>query len=139
MCLSRLVSQPTALIGGSTAALLARVLDSPRVRAYLAAARWAHGEDMDAAIAALRAAGREWEMSLHLPQRDTSPRSRSDPQHCAWTVEQAAEHLHLSIRRVQELARENSIEGRRIGQRWELDPTSVAAYQHHRQQKRTAA
>ena len=38
------------------------------------------------------------------------------------TAEQAAEYLHLNVKRVQALAREGKLPGRRVGRKWLFDP-----------------
>jgi molybdopterin-binding protein len=38
------------------------------------------------------------------------------------SAEQAAEYLHLNVKRVQALAREGKLPGRRVGRKWLFDP-----------------
>ncbi|PZS14117.1 MAG: hypothetical protein DLM60_19655 [Pseudonocardiales bacterium] len=130
----RFVSEPTALVSGSGAALLARLLTSPQVRAFRATAGWTHGGDIEEAISSIVAAGRAWETSLDLAQRDTATRRGLVYPTCEMlTVEESSERLNLSNRQIQHLARSGRITGRRVGRRWELDVRSVTKYQKRAQ------
>jgi hypothetical protein len=135
---SHLITEPTALISGTAAFLLSRLLRSPQVTAYIRSAGWVGGDDFDLALAAIHAAGRAWETTINLPQRENARanvRSLSNP--ATMSIEAAAGHLGLSVRRTQELAQSGLLEGQRTGRRWVLDEASVRNYQHHHQ-KRTA-
>jgi excisionase family DNA binding protein len=123
-----------ALISGSGAYLLSRLLRSPQVAAYIRGAGWIGGDDFAAAVHAINAASDAWQAGLELQQRQNARRYELPDSCCAMmTVEEAAECLNLSIRRVQKLAQEGSLTGRRVGRRWELDSGSVQAYRerHH--------
>lgn len=132
--MSRFIDAPSAVVSGSAAFLLSRLLKAPPVTAYMAAARWVHGPDVERTLHAIHRAARAWEASLErenaAPDRTVCPDSR-------WTVEQAAEHLGLSRRRVQELARAGWFTGRREGRRWVLDEASVLDY--HRRERNGSA
>jgi molybdopterin-binding protein len=41
------------------------------------------------------------------------------------SAEQAAEYLHLNVKRVQALAREGKLPGRRVGRKWLFDPRDL--------------
>ena len=41
------------------------------------------------------------------------------------SAEQAAEYLHLNVKRVQALAREGKLPGRRVGRKWLFDPREL--------------
>jgi excisionase family DNA binding protein len=128
----RFIEYPAAVVTGPEAFLLSRVLKAPSVVAFLRRARWFHGGDVQAMLEAIDRAARAWESRLTLAQRHTALRSDPLPAHSRWTVEQAAKHLGLSHRRVQELARAGWLTGKREGRRWGLDEASVLNYQHRR-------
>jgi hypothetical protein len=126
---------PAAVITGSAAFLLSKLLRAPPVAAYIHQALWLHGDDFDAMLAAVHAAGRGWESTVHLAQRDNVRayvRSPANPG--TMGTKDAAAILGLSIRRTQELTKLGSLTGHRVGRRWELDPGSVRAHRHHHQQ-----
>jgi excisionase family DNA binding protein len=124
---------PAAVVNGTGAFLLSRLLRSPQVAGYIRDNVWLHGPDFNRVIAAIHAAGRAWESTVDLPQRD-SVRVRMHPPTISGTlnIEAAALILGVSIRRTQELASKGTIRGRRVGRRWQLDTTSVHAHHHHR-------
>jgi excisionase family DNA binding protein len=125
-----------ALISGPGAYLLSRLLRSPPVAAYMRSAGWVGGDDFNAALAAIHAAGRVWEDTIKLPQRDNARANvRSLSNLATMSIEGAAGLLGLSVRRTQELAQQGSLTGRRVGRRWELATSSVHAYQHHHQKR----
>lgn len=126
---SRIITEPAAIVAGSGAYLLSRLLRSPSVLAYIRNAGWLHTDDFGEAVHAIHVAARAWETSISLPQRENA-RANEIPgrYHGILTVEESAEELSLSLRRVQELARSGRIAGRRVGRRWELDRSSVIAY-----------
>jgi excisionase family DNA binding protein len=129
--MSRLISEPSAVVGGSAAFLLSRLLRAAPVIAYMCRAGWVGGDDFDATLAAIHAAGRGWESTIKLPQRENARgRELSRPGYA--TIEEAAETLHLSRRRTQELAQAGSITGRRVGRRWQLDQRSIMIYQQRK-------
>jgi molybdopterin-binding protein len=43
------------------------------------------------------------------------------------SAEQAAEYLHLNVKRVQALARSGKLPGRRVGRKWLFDPADLEA------------
>jgi molybdopterin-binding protein len=43
------------------------------------------------------------------------------------SAEQAAEYLHLNVKRVQALARSGKLPGRRVGRKWLFDPRDLEA------------
>jgi hypothetical protein len=133
---SHLITGPAAVITGQAAFLLSRFLRTPQVTECMRSAGWLGGDDFDAALAAIHAAGRAWESTITLPRRDdarVSVRSLSNP--ATMSIEAAAGRLGLSIRRTQELAQSRLLEGQRIGRRWILDEASVQSYQHHHQKR----
>lgn len=137
---SGFIPAPAAIITGQAAYLISRWLRTPSAIASMRNAKWLPGPDVAHALNAIHQAGREWQTGLELRQRDTASRCELPNPNCVtMRVEEAAEYLNLSIRRVQELAQQESISGRHVGRRWELDPISVRAYrERHHQQKRSA-
>lgn len=128
-----------ALISGSGAFLLSRLLRSPQVVAYMRSAGWLGGDDFDLALAAIHTAGRAWEATINLPRRDNarvSVHSLSNP--ATMSIEDAAGLLGLSVRRIQELAQSGSLEGQRIGRRWILDEVAVRREYERRQRQHAA-
>lgn len=138
---TRFVSEPAALIGGPGAYLLSKLLKEPPVAAFIRDARWLHGPDFDLAVAAVHAAGRAWQATVDLPRRGNAVRFERSAADCTtmnpMSTKQAAEHLDLGIRQVQELAKSGRITGRRVAGRWQLDPSAVRAY--HQQKRAPAA
>jgi excisionase family DNA binding protein len=136
----RLITEATALVSGSGAFLLSRLLRSPQVTTYMRSAGWLGGDDFNAALAAIHTAGRVWENTIKLPQRDNARANvRSPANPATMSIEDAAGLLGLSVRRTQELAQSGLLEGQRIGRRWILDEDSVRNYQHqHHHQKRAS-
>ncbi|MGH3511651.1 MAG: helix-turn-helix domain-containing protein [Pseudonocardiaceae bacterium] len=137
---STVITEPAAVISGSGAYLLARLLKAPPVTAYVRSANWLHGDDFAAAIRAINAASDAWQATVNLPERHNDRRGERSEQHCGTlTVMQASEHLDLGPRQVQRLAQAGRIDGRRIGGQWALDQKSVNIYQRRHQQERAAA
>jgi excisionase family DNA binding protein len=125
-----------AIVTGSGAYLLSRLLRRPPVTAYMRGAGWLHNDDFGATVRAIHEAARAWERSLDLEHRENVGGYEIPGRCCGTlTVEQSAEELGLSPRRVQELARAGRITGRRVGRRWEISPASVRAYQQQRERK----
>jgi hypothetical protein len=128
--MDKFITEPTALVSGSTAWLLSKVLHSPTViKVLVNAPASVNRADLNATVAAIDAAGRAWETGLCLQKRDNAITPSAVVQHCL-TTEQASDYLKLSVRRVQELA--PSLDGKRIGRRWMLPAAAVREYEQRK-------
>jgi excisionase family DNA binding protein len=122
-----------AVITGPGASLLSRLLQAPQVLAFIRTAKWLHGDDFGQAVRAVHTAGRTWETSIGLRERNNAIRYElPGPNRATLSVEEASEHLGIGKRQVQNLVRAGRIAGHRLGGRWALDPTSVKIYQQKR-------
>ncbi|MGH3573383.1 MAG: helix-turn-helix domain-containing protein [Pseudonocardiaceae bacterium] len=129
-----------AIVSGSAAYLLSRLLRAASVTSYIRGAAWLHGDDFGHAVHTIHQAARAWQLGVELGQRDNAPRHEpSHSEHGTISTDEAAGMLHLSRRRTQELAQQGHITARRNGRSWELNSASVGVYQRHQQQKRTSA
>lgn len=123
------MEHPSALISGGTAAFLSRLLRSPNIRRVLdRPPAWVNRADVAVTVDAIHEAGRAWETSITLQQRDNAVALGAAVQ--CWTTKRAAEHLRMSQRRVQELASE--LGGKRIGREWRIPATMVREYAKRR-------
>jgi excisionase family DNA binding protein len=125
---TRLIGARTALVSGSTAWLLSRILRSPAVKRLLAhPPAWIERGDLADTINAVDQAGKAFEVALSALERgNEAPLSAMVPQ-SEFTTRQAAERLGLSQRRVQELA--TLLGGRRVGRQWRLPEAAVREYE----------
>lgn len=128
--------ESAALLSGPAALVVSRVLHSPNVVTVLAdLPRWLqrYRSEIHAAVEAVHRAARAYESGVAALEREDvvvsgAVRAHSD-QH--WTTRQAADHLRLSRRRVQELA-SAELGGRKVGRQWLFDEVVVREYQRHR-------
>lgn len=124
------IGVPTAMVSGASAWLIARILRSPNViKVRTNPPSGLDRADIAATVRAIHEAGRAWENSLALQQRDNAVALSAVVPHC-WTTQQTAMYLRLSLRRVQELAPE--LGGRRNGRQWLIPAAAVRAYEQQR-------
>lgn len=124
-----------ALVRGSSAWLLSRILASPGVAAVVNnSPQWVDRAELAATIAAIHTAAQRFDTaSAALEREDAAPLGAVMPQSDRdreWTVRRAADFLGLSTRRVQERAVE--LGGRKVGRQWIFDAAAV----HHEHEKR---
>lgn len=122
-----------ALVRGSSAWLLSRILASPGVAAVVNnSPQWVDRAELAATIAAIHTAARRFDTTTAaLEREDAAPLGAVMPQSApGWTVRRAAAYLGLSHRRVQEIAAE--LGGRRVGRAWILDEAAVREYERRR-------
>lgn len=123
-----------ALVRGSSAWLISRILNSPAVaKVVTSPPRLVDRAELAATVAAIHQASRAFETSVTALERGNETTAGAVAPQSEWTTKQAADHLRMSQRRVQELAAE--LGGRKIGRQWLLD--EVAVRREH--QRRTAA
>lgn len=124
-----------ALVHGSSAWLLSRILASPGVATVVSnPPGWVDRAELAATIAAIHTAASRFDTasSAAHEREDAALLGAVTPQlDPAWTVRRAADYLGLSDRRVQELAAE--LGGRRVGRAWILDEVAVREYERRRQ------
>jgi hypothetical protein len=127
-----------ALVHGSSAWLLSRILASPGVAAVVKnLPQWVDRVELAATIAAIHKAAQRFDTaSSAAHEREDAallgavmPESGPD-----WTVRRAADFLGLSERRTQELAAQ--LGGRKIGRQWIFDDLAV---RHEHERRRQAA
>lgn len=129
MSTSRYVEH-AAIVSGSGASLLSRLLRSPQVTAYIRGAVWLHGDDFGHAVHAIHEAACAWDTTNNLRERNTAIRcERSVPDCATMNTEEASQQLGIGERRVQQLAQRGCITGHRVGGKWRLDTRAVTAYQ----------
>ena len=134
---TRLIGARTALVSGSSAWILGRILRSPDVRRVLAhPPAWIEHGDLADTVMAIDQAARAFEVSLTASERGNEAplgavMPESDP---AWTVRRAADFLGLSERRTQELAAQ--LGGHKIGRQWIF---AGPALHHERERRRQRA
>jgi hypothetical protein len=131
MCLSKLINQSTAMVSGSPAVLLDRLLRSPNVAKVLSCPpSWVDFGDLATTVAAIHLAGRAW--AEQAAREDATVLNAVVPD-CpsVWTVQRAAEYLQLSQRRTQEIARAQ-LGGRKSGRAWVLDEVAVRVFERER-------
>jgi hypothetical protein len=123
-----------ALVRGSSAWLLSRIVASPGVTTVLNnPPGWVDRTELAATIAAIHKAARGFDTASAAPERDTATALGAvmpESDLLGWTVRRAADFLGLSDRRVQEMAPE--LGGRRVGRQWLLDEVAV----HHEGERR---
>jgi hypothetical protein len=126
-----------ALVRGSAAWLLSRILASPGVATVVNnPPRWVDRVALAATVAAIHTAARRFDTASAACEREDATvlgavALESNPE---WTVRRAAGYLKISERRTQELAAK--LGGRKIGRQWLLEETAVR--QEHEKRKRTA-
>jgi hypothetical protein len=135
---SRFISEPSAVISGPAAWLLARLLRSPDVARVLACPpSWIERGQVIDMVTTVDLAARAFEASITAPKRGESTSLGAVVAHSAadWTTKETAEFLTISVRRAQELAPD--LGGRRAGRQWRIPATAVRAYEQ-RKAKRAA-
>jgi excisionase family DNA binding protein len=130
--MDKLISEPSAIIGGSAAWLLSRVLRSPDIRRVLDnPPGWIERGDITAMVTAVDLAARAFVASQPAPRRGKMTPLGAVVPESEWSTRQAAEYLGISRRRVQELAEE--LGGQRVGQRqWLLPEIAVREYERRK-------
>ncbi|MGH3781252.1 MAG: helix-turn-helix domain-containing protein [Pseudonocardiaceae bacterium] len=130
------IIEPVVIISGAPVYLLSKLLSAAPVVAFLRCARWTANDEFAATLRAIHEAGRAWQAVVELRERNNAVRcARPVSGRATMSIEEASERLGIGERRVQQLAQSGRITGRRVGQRWQLDQVSVAAYQHHHQKR----
>jgi excisionase family DNA binding protein len=126
----RFVDQPCAVVSGAPAWLLSRLLRSERVTKVLANPQTGVDQaDLATVVDAIHRAGRAHENRLNQRQRDNATASGAVTAQ-SWSTKQAADHLGMSQRRVQELAGE--LGGARVGREWRIPEVAVREYQQRK-------
>jgi hypothetical protein len=128
----RFISAPSAIIGGSAAWLLSRLLRSPDIRRVLDnPPSWIERGDIADAVTAINKAAKAFVASQPAPTRGQMATLGAVVSESEWTTHQAAEYLGISQRRVQEIAPE--LGGQRVGQRqWLLPEIAVREYERRK-------
>lgn len=119
-----------AVISGGPVWLLSRILRSPDVARVLGCPpSWIERDALADTVTAIHLAARAFEVSLAAPERgETATLSAVVPHSAAdWTTREAAEHLRMSQRRVQELAAAE-LGGRLVGREWRIPEVAVREY-----------
>jgi excisionase family DNA binding protein len=129
----RLISEPAAMVSGSAAWLLSRLLRSPSVVKVLTNAP--DRADIAATVDAIHAAGRAHANRPEQERRDnaTAPGAVAAQSAADWSTGQAADYLQISRRRAQELASE--LDGEKIGRAWRIPASAVRAYQRQKAER----
>lgn len=99
----RLIERPAAVVTGSTAELLRRILASAHVAAILNdPPLWVDRGDLTATITAIHHAARAFTTQILAPKRNNTPTpdATMPPSDNVWTTQRAADYLGISIRRV---------------------------------------
>jgi hypothetical protein len=128
--MERFLDEPTAMVSGSAAWLLSRLLRSPHVVKVLNAP--SGGLDraaISATVAAIHCAGRAYESRLDQQRRDNALAPGAIVAE-SWTTQHTADYLRISRRRAQELATE--LDGKRIGRQWAIPAAAVRAYERRK-------
>jgi excisionase family DNA binding protein len=124
----RLIGAQTALVAGSSAWLLARILRSPDVRRVLTHPPvWVERGDLTDTINAIDQAAKAFETALTALERGKTATLSAGTAQSELTTREAANHLGMSQRRVQELAA--ALGGRRVGREWRLPEVAVREYE----------
>jgi hypothetical protein len=125
---TRLIGAQTALVSGSPAWLLARILRSPDVKRVLTHPPvWVERGHLTDTINAIDQAAKAFETALTAFERGNETPLGAVAGQSDWTTREAASHLGMSQRRVQELAA--ALGGRRVGREWRLPEVAVREYE----------
>lgn len=116
-----------ALVVGGPAWLLNRILRSPDVARVLDhPPSWIDRAELAATVTAINQAARVFEAAPSAFERGNRPTPGAATAESEWTTREAANHLCLSQRRVQEIAAE--LGGTQRERRWRIPEVAVREY-----------
>jgi hypothetical protein len=130
---NRFISGPTAVVTGSAAQLISRILRGSQVTTILRRPPpWVDRTELAAAVDAIHRTAAALDAATTEHRRDNATPSDATAAHSthAWTTRQAADYLGISLRRTQELA--HDLGGKKTGRTWVLDEATVRHYEQLR-------
>lgn len=126
------MEQPCAIVSGSAAWLLSRLLRSPDNRRVLDnPPTWIERDDVADTVTAIHLAARAFAAPTALERGKAATVGATVAQSASnWTTQQTASYLRISVRRTQELAPD--LGGVRVGRQWLIPATVVRLYAEQR-------